>query len=210
MSQEIRISLARAKQREDIACRKCTIQRETLGHILGQCSSTKVERIARHDEVKDLILNKIIEKDSNAIVTREPTLQSPEGGALKPDLVIQNKEGVFVVDVTVRHEDGEYLREGRRSKIAKYSSLLPHLKRRYNTENADVLPIVVGTRGAMPEFTINNLGKLGIKEIKYLKAISLISFRRSMEIYVNFMDYNVTPLCRRRESLPSDGTPDPP
>jgi hypothetical protein len=38
-----RVSLARAKLRKDTTCRKCTVQRETLGHILGQCSSTKEE-----------------------------------------------------------------------------------------------------------------------------------------------------------------------
>jgi hypothetical protein len=31
--------------------------------------------------------------------------------------VIKNREGVFVVDITVRHEDGEYLRLARRGKI---------------------------------------------------------------------------------------------
>jgi hypothetical protein len=85
--------------------------------------------------------------------------------------VIQNKEGVFVVDVTVRHEDGEYLQNGRRSKIMKYGPLLPGLKSKFNTERADVLPIVVGTRGAMPEFTIRNLAVLGITDINDLKTI---------------------------------------
>jgi hypothetical protein len=39
-------------------------------------------------------------------VTKEPDLTLPTGEKLKPDLVIKNREGVFVVDVTVRHEDG--------------------------------------------------------------------------------------------------------
>jgi hypothetical protein len=36
---------------------------------------------------------------------REPTITDPEGGNLKPDLVVKNQEVVFVVDITVRHED---------------------------------------------------------------------------------------------------------
>jgi hypothetical protein len=82
----------------------------------------------------------------------------------------------------------------------KYMPLLPELKN-FDTESADILPIVFGTREAMPEFTIKNLAILGIKEINYLKTISLTFFRCSIQIYNNFMDYNIAPLCRRRGSL---------
>jgi hypothetical protein len=91
----------------------------------------------------------------------------------------------------------------------KYGPLLPELKSKFNTERADVLPIVVGTRGAMPEYTIKNVAVLGIKEINDLKTISLTSFRRSIQIYNNFMDYNISPLCRRRGSLLRDEAPTP-
>lgn len=87
-------SLARAKIRRDVECRKCHVQKETLGHILGQCAHTKKERIARHDEIKDFILQKIVEKDKEAIVTGEPSLRSPREMVLKPDMVIKNHEGV--------------------------------------------------------------------------------------------------------------------
>jgi hypothetical protein len=72
-------SLSGAKLRDDINCRKCRVLKETLGHIIGQCASTKKERISRHDEIKDLILN-----DKEAVVTREPTLLSPEGESSNP------------------------------------------------------------------------------------------------------------------------------
>jgi hypothetical protein len=144
-----KVALARAKIKEDVACRKCRVQCETLGHILSQCSSTKKERIARHDTIKDFMLKRIVENDADAVVTREQSLQLPHGEVLKPDLVIQNKEGAFVVDITVRHEDGDNLHRGRLSKIEKYRPLLlPDLQRRYITNKAEVLPIVTGTREA--------------------------------------------------------------
>jgi hypothetical protein len=93
-----KVSLARAKIKEDVACSKS----RTLGHILGQCTSTKKERISRHD----FILKRVIETYADAVVTRETSLQLPHGAVLKPD---QNREGVFVVDKTVRHEDGDNL-----------------------------------------------------------------------------------------------------
>jgi hypothetical protein len=58
-------------------------------------------------------------------VTKKPDLTLPTGENLKPDLVIKKREGVFVVDVTVRHEDGNYLSRARDEKIAKYRDLLP-------------------------------------------------------------------------------------
>jgi hypothetical protein len=53
-----------------------------------------------------------------------------------------------------------------------------------------VLPIVIGTREALPKRTVEALDKLRIKAKKDLLTISLMSFRRSIEIYTNFMDYN--------------------
>jgi hypothetical protein len=185
-----KVSLSRAKLRDEVNCRKCRVLKETLGHIIGQCAATKKERIARHDEIKDFVLKRIVENDKEAVVTREPTLLSPEGGALKPDLVVKNQGGVFVVDITVRHEDGGNLQMGRRSKIEKYAPLLPNLLERYEVTTGEVLPIVVGTRGALPKQTVEVLDKLQIKGRKDLLAISLMSFRRSIAIYTNFMDYN--------------------
>jgi hypothetical protein len=147
------------------------------------------ERKDRHDEIKDFILKKITEKDTKAVVTREPTLHSPEGMVLKPDLVVKNQEGVFVVDVTVRHEDGDLLQMGR-SKIEKYSPLLPDLQERYGTVKGEVLPIVIGTRGAIPKSTLTALNKLNVKKREDIPTISLTALRKSINIYNNFMDYN--------------------
>jgi Holliday junction resolvase len=58
---------------------------------------------------------------------REPTIRDSEGSNRKPDLVVKNREGIFVVDVTVRHEDEDYLHKGRAEKIGKYTSLLSPL-----------------------------------------------------------------------------------
>jgi hypothetical protein len=110
--------------------------------------------------------------------------------ALKPDLVVKNQGGVFVVDVTVRHEDGDYLQMARRSKIDKYSQLLPDLQEKFGSDKGEVLPIVVGTRGAIPKSTWIALNKLNIKKREDVRTISLIALRKSIDIYNNFMDYN--------------------
>ena len=185
-----KVALSRAKLRDDVSCRKCRVQNETLGHILGQCVSTKKDRISRHDEIKDFVLDRIVETDKEAVVTREPTLLSPDGVTLKPDLVVKNRGGVFVVDVTVCHEDGGNLQRGRGSKLTKYAPLLTDLQTRYSVDKGELLPIVIGTRGALPRQTVEVLDKLRIKERKHLLTILLTALRRSIEIYNHFMDYN--------------------
>lgn len=123
-------------------------------------------------------------------VTKEPTVRLPSGGNLKLDLVIQNRERVLVVDVPVRHEDKDYLAQGRIDKIQKYSQLLPLLQERFGATSGEVLPLVVGTRGAMPKETRLALAKLGITARKTLLTISLMAHRSSIEIYHEFTDYD--------------------
>lgn len=142
-----RATLARAKITNEIECHKCRVQKEMLGHILGQCTETKKERIERHDTVKDYIIQRIVDKDKEAAITREPTLSCLKRGVLKPDLMVKNQGGVFMVDITVHHKDKVYLQEGRQSKLDKYALLLPELNHRLEGESAEVLPIVVGTQG---------------------------------------------------------------
>jgi hypothetical protein len=104
--------------------------------------------------------------------------------------VIRNREGVFVVDITVRHEDGDYLEKGRLEKVEKYSTLLPSLQNRFEATTSEILPVVVGTRGAMPKLTIEALKRLQIADKPTLLTISMIAHRSSIEIYNTFMDYD--------------------
>jgi hypothetical protein len=184
-----RAALIRAKIKDDINCRKCRAQKETLGHILGQCIYTKKDRIRRHDYIKEYILQEVVEKGKEAIVTNEPTLRTSEASVLKPDLVIKNREGVFVVYVTVRLEDGDYLRLARRGKIDKYEKLLPDLKERLKADKGEVLSLVAGTRGVIPNETLLALEKLNIRDKSKLTTISMVALRKSIEIYNGFIDY---------------------
>nr|CAI5866823.1 unnamed protein product [Callosobruchus analis] len=166
-----RAAMSRASAVPDPKCRHCGLQVETLGHILGQCRSTKPQRIRRHDEIKNLIVDELKKKGTGVAITVEPMVAATGGGNLKPDLVVKSQERVFVVDVTVRHEDRENLAQGHNSKLEKYSRLLPQFQQRWAARSAEVLPVVVGTRGAMPRETIKNLKKLGISRRDVLLTI---------------------------------------
>ena len=160
-----RVAMCRTKARTDPTCRHCSAPLQTLGRILGQCRATKRRRIRRHDEIRDLIVDEVTKAGLGVSVTKEPLIRHPSGGNLKPEMVLQNHGRVFVVDVIVRHEDGDNLYEGRRSKLEKYSRLIQHLRIVFGATSEVVLPIVVG---AMPRETVKALDTLGIDDRRML------------------------------------------
>lgn len=81
----------------DVMCRRCGVQVETLGHILGMCTATKSKRIKRHNEISYLIVNKVLRQYT---VFKEPAV-NVIGDLCKPDIVIKDYEKVYIVDVTV-------------------------------------------------------------------------------------------------------------
>jgi hypothetical protein len=122
-------------------------------------------------------------------ILEEPTIKTPDG-TLKPDLVVMNQGRVHVVDVTVRHEDVGYLQRGHTEKISKYTPLLQSLAEEHQMNIGLVLPIVVGTRGAIPKSTVSCLEDLGIQDSGSLTTIALLALRSSVEIYHTFLDCN--------------------
>ncbi|XP_076397910.1 uncharacterized protein LOC143266162 [Megachile rotundata] len=182
-----RVALRRAKKDIDYKCRRCGVQAETLGHVLGNCTHTKSKRIKRHNEICDLILNKV---NKQGAIFKEPVV-NVLGELKKPDMVIKDHDRVYVVDVTVRYEDKENLAEAYKEKMRKYKETAEFIRLRVNGATAEILPIVVGCRGAMPYLTKLNLKLLGFLQ-KDLITVSLIALRSSIEMATEFIDYDYT------------------
>jgi hypothetical protein len=104
--------------------------------------------------------------------------------------VVVNQERVHVVDVTVRHEGTGYLEEGYKSKVEKYAPLMDTLATQLRVQPEKVLPMVIGTRGCIPESTLDSLRDLNINDRGSYITLSLLALRPSIEIYHSFMDYN--------------------
>jgi hypothetical protein len=51
-----RVTMNKARPQNTVRCRKCKEGNETLAHILGQCTTTKISRIRRHNEIRDFWL----------------------------------------------------------------------------------------------------------------------------------------------------------
>lgn len=175
------MTLKRAHDNINPICRTCGEADETLGHILGQCITTKAKRIKRHNEIVDLLKDRLTA--ANRIMV-EPTIEL-NGERLKSVLVMLNEERVIVLDVTVRYENKSFLAEAAKEKIDKYKNVSMKLKRDFNVREAKVVPIVVGSRGALPAVTITDLSSL---KLKNWLTMSLIALRSSIEIANAFMD----------------------
>nr|CAI5864998.1 unnamed protein product [Callosobruchus analis] len=119
-------------------CRVCGDRPESLSHIVGGCPALKPRVIKRHDEI-----------EAKRGAAPESTIHASEG-MLKPDLIVVDRERVQVVDFTVRYEGTGKLEKAYMEKVAKYSELSTPLLNIFGDKQFEVIPIVVGARGALP------------------------------------------------------------
>lgn len=178
-----RVVLRRTNVRQDIRCRRCLSQPETLGQVIGGCVATKPARIRRHDEIKNFVAQKVARR--HTVMVEQPV--NIAGVLTKPDLVIQLNDELIVADVTVRYENKSYLSDAAKEKVNKYRETAEELRLWLNKATCSVMPIVVGCRGAMPRGTQRGLLKLGLTKDDLL-TVSLIALRLSTEIANSFLD----------------------
>lgn len=177
--------LGRTNPRMETSCRRCKIQRETLGHILGMCIHTKPERIRRHDEIKNFVADKVARRHT---VMVEPTINEL-GELKKPDLVIKFDNEAIVADVTVRYENKSYLSDAEKEKTDKYRHTAELVRIIMGCETSSVMPLVVGSRGAIPRNTRLGLMKLGLTKQDII-TVSMLALRSSIEMACSFLDYD--------------------
>lgn len=78
----------------------------------------KENTIRRYVEIVKLVIDKITQRDKKVAVTRETINKKLSGENLKIDLMIQRWKRVFMVDITIRHEDNDYFTlQGHKDKI---------------------------------------------------------------------------------------------
>jgi hypothetical protein len=181
-----KIALQGEHPRVDVSCRMCKSLPETLGHV-GQCTATKEVRIRRHDEVVDIVVNRL-SQDKEVTTVKEPKLHTE--AVAKPDILVKRNDRVFVVDVTICHDYSDSMKNGRREKLEKYNKIVPLCCELLGASQGLVVPIAVGSRGAMNKQTQEDLHTNGIIDRRTLLTISLTSLRNTIEIFHQFMDYD--------------------
>ena len=182
----VNVALRRADKSLPVDCRRCKEKPESLGHVLGECVAGKGMRIQRHDKMAAFIATKCEEK--GYLTTREQ-LFSVHGEKLKPDLVVTDGDRALIVDVTVRFESGDSLARGAAEKIEKYQTLADYFVSQEVAREAQVLPIVVGSRGAIPKNTLKSLNTLGLDGKRLGKYLAICALGSSVEIACMHLDY---------------------
>lgn len=135
----LRVPMSIVKPVQDVKCRKCHMQPETLGHVIALCTYTKTARIRRHDEILEFVMKEAAVSMHGCEILREPHITA-SNQLYKPDLVIKSQGRVLVVDVSVRLEDSTHLIDAENEKIKKYSPLVRHLCSTENIQEGRVIP----------------------------------------------------------------------
>ena len=157
----------------DIKCRRCKLSPETTAHIIGQCLANKNKIIHRHNQVVEVIRKELERNPKFMKIEIEKSVEK-KGERFRPDITINTGKNKIYVDVSNRFESGDFYNQACCEKREKYKRIL---------EKGDkIVPLIFGTRGAIPNMAINELKKLGITKYSTLKTISMINIRSSIEI----------------------------
>jgi Reverse transcriptase (RNA-dependent DNA polymerase) len=179
-------NVARRKTDKSISamCRHCPL-RETVGHIVGDCVQNHALIIARHNWVRDQIEQEL--KIKGILVDKEVRFKlkpSKEGAAKmerQPDLVARLGDMIYVIDVTVRTERVDFVKDAQTDKRGHYGGgrlrkkLIAKYKEQDGREQYDVMVLtaVFGSFGHVPSDTKAELQLLGIGTTRWLRKISL-------------------------------------
>ena len=166
--------------RMDAKCRLCGKEEETNFHVIGCCSSlsSNLYVTARHDPVAQVILDQVLEQEGVESKKGEPesvitTVNKEIWWNMKikttnkvkynrPDIMIWDKEEKTcdVVEITVPLE----VNVSRRltTKSDKYMPLLSELQQMYTNYKFSMIPVAIGSLGAVPKPLMENLEKLKI------------------------------------------------
>jgi hypothetical protein len=67
--------------------------------------------------------------------------------------------------------------------VSKYTYINPQLATKLKAKRGRVLPIVIGTRGAIPPFTLQSLIDLNITKRRSYITLAFLALRNSVGIY---------------------------
>ena len=109
-----------------MCCRWCRSPKETLSHILGQCTPVKGFRNCRHHNICDAFAQKVARAGSSVRIQKETTFTTANRERYRPDLVFLVDKKAVVIDGTFRYESGMSLSQAYVENSAYYRPLLVH------------------------------------------------------------------------------------
>ncbi|GFT53715.1 retrovirus-related Pol polyprotein from type-1 retrotransposable element R2 [Trichonephila clavipes] len=162
------------------ACRKCSQWDETLPHVLNHCKSYSAAWQLRHNAVLARIRAAVAFKGT---ILSENQVVGPN--RLRPDLVANVDNKIYIIDVTIPFENR---RQARERKVHKYLELIPYFSS-LGFRHIQIVPIVVGALGAWdPE---NDAFLMKVATRRYLKVLRNLCvsdcIRWSRDIYIQHL-----------------------
>ena len=183
-NQSIRTNLVKAKvdkSQGDSLCRVCRKVDESIDHIVSGCSKLAQEYKRRHNNLGKIIHWKLTRKcnfeagdksyehESESVLENEDykilwdfSIQTDHiTEARRPDLVVVDKKerSCKIIDFAVPGDSR--IEEKEKDKIEKYQDLGRELQKIWNVQ-VKIIPLVVGSLGAIPKQFGNRLRQIGI------------------------------------------------
>ena len=167
-------------------CRKCEQKMETINHIISECPAlAQNEYKRRHDTVAKAlhwkiskeynipcsekwynhVPEKVIENDKAKLLWDYDVRTDHVIQARRPDIILINKEHqkVSLIDIAIPWDTR--VKDKKREKIEKYQDLKMEVARLWQTE-VEVVPIIIGALGIIPDDLERNLGKVGCTNLE--------------------------------------------
>ncbi|VDN15476.1 unnamed protein product [Dibothriocephalus latus] len=166
----------------DVLCRGQCGQRETLIHILQCCRVTQTARLGRHNNVMNLLRERLAKIHPSVLL--EPRI--PEGSKFcKPDIILLNESSATVIDVAVAGED--CMEKRYTGKIERYSAAEIEANIRQTFAKPSDFPIthmpaVFSARGTVYARTERGLRTLGLSKFD-ISDLALEAIRGSVTAY---------------------------
>ena len=182
-NQSIRTNLVKAridKSQEDSLCRMCRKVDESIDHIVSGCSKlSQKEYKRRHDNLGKIVHWKLARKcnfeagdrwyehEPESVLENEDYkilwdfgIQTDVIEAQRPDLIVVDKEkkSCKIIDFAVPGDSR--IEEKEKDKIETYQDLGRELQKIWNV-TVKIIPLVVGSLGAIPKQFGNRLKQIG-------------------------------------------------
>ncbi|GFW16073.1 retrovirus-related Pol polyprotein from type-1 retrotransposable element R2 [Trichonephila clavipes] len=166
------------------ACRKCGEWDETLPHVINHCKSYSAAWQLRHNAVLARIRAAVAFKGT---ILSENQVAGPN--RLRPDLVANVDNKIYIIDVTIPFENRRgAFSQARERKISKYLELIPYFTS-LGYRHVQIVPIIVGALGAWDPENDAFLRKVATK--RYLAVLRKLCvsdcIRWSRDIYTQHL-----------------------
>lgn len=190
-------------------CRLCNSFTENIEHLTGGCQMlAPKEYTERHDNVAKVVHMRLVEKIKKERHTEPYYRYNPEtvidtpiarlywdrtvltDHAIihnRPDIIYTNKtqKTTYLIDIAIPNADNVHKKYS--EKIQKYIPLANEIKDLWGQDRVQIVPVIIGSTGEIPESLFTSMNVLGIERTVYMEIqrIALLETSRIVRKVLN-------------------------